>query len=135
MKSNEKLLNKLQRLQNQCLKICLNKDTRSNTAEIHKTANINYLSERRTKQLIKTMYNRAKDCKYYEKSEYEIKTRSNTVPKVNVPKFKNCQAKKSIIYHGSVTWNELPYDIKKIEVKQIFSYKIDKMFRDKIKEY
>ena len=135
MKSCNKLLDKLQRIQNQCLNICLNQDIRSSTAEIHKKANLNYLNERRQKQLLKTMYSRSKNSKYQDENNYNVKTRSNTVSKLHVPKFKNAQAKKSILFHGSSTWNDLPYNLKKIEVKNLFSYKIDKLYKDKIKEY
>ena len=135
MKSCNKLLDKLQRMQNQCLKVCLNQDIRSSTAEIHKKANLNYLNERRQKQLIKTMYSRSKNPKYLDPNDYEVKTRSNTVSKLYVPKFKNSQAKKSILFHGSVSWNDLPYDLKKIEFKNLFSFKIDNLYKNKIKEY
>ena len=51
----------MQRLQNQCLKICLNIDNRHSTNDVNKRSKLNLLKDRREIQLLKTMYLRTKN--------------------------------------------------------------------------
>ena len=136
LNSSSKNLNKLQRLQNQCLKISLNLDKNTNTNMVHKMSNLNYLSERRSLQLIKHMFIRTKNQKFIETANLDrAQTRSCTVPKLHIPKFRSSLAKKSLVYHGSITWNNLNQNIKKITFKKQFNSKIKAIFREKIKNY
>ena len=135
MNANNSHLNRLQILQNKCLKICLDKDKKYNTELLHKEANINLLSERRDVQLMKEMFLRTKLDKYLDKNVSGRVTRSHTVPKLYVPSFKTNQARKSHIYKGSVAWNNLEYTEKKIMCKDMFSKLMKKKLKEKRKLY
>ena len=52
-----------------------------------------------------------------------------TAPKLKFPKFKNNQAKKAVIYEGSILWNNLPNIIRKSETKKLFNSRIDSHFK------
>ena len=133
--ASEKSLSKLQRLQNQSIKLCLNLDKMTPTATIHKLANLNTLKDRREKATIKFMFNRTKHSKFHDTSNYNIQTRSSTVPKLKVPEFRSSKARNAILYSGSILWNKLNQNIKEITNKSKFSRKIDTLFKTKINNY
>ena len=55
-KATNKDLEKLQRLQNKCLKICMGKDRRFSTEAIHKVANVPFLDDRREAHVLNFMH-------------------------------------------------------------------------------
>ena len=57
-KANKKDIDKLQRLQNKCLRICLGKERRFDTDRAHKLANTPFLSDRREAHVCNFMYKR-----------------------------------------------------------------------------
>ncbi len=132
--TNKSNLCKLQRIQNHCIKVCLNLDPRSDTKVIHEKAKLNFLEDRREKQILKLMFERTKEDIYLEKpNEEQRQTRSMSAPKLKFPKFKNNQAKKAVIYEGSILWNNLPNIIKKSETKKLFNSRIDSHFKKKLR--
>ena len=80
---------------------------------------------------MKEMFLRTKLDKYLDKNVSGRVTRSHTVPKLYVPSFKTNQARKSHIYKGSVTWNNLEYTEKKIMCKDMFSKLMKKNLKKK----
>ena len=133
--ANKKNLEKIQRVQNQALKLCLNLDKDTPTALVHKAANLNTLEERREKATIKFMLTHTKMKKFLDQNDYNINRRSTTVPKLNIPSYKSTLAKKAISYSGSKLWNNLKYEIKEITDKKKFGSKIASIYRNKIKNY
>ena len=97
-------LQKLQRVQNRCLKICLGRERRSDTKVVHKLSNVPFLKERRTAHMLNFMYKRKSNVKLLNRRE--IRTRAHDAPlfDVGVPR---CEAyKRSVGYFGSVLWNQ-----------------------------
>ena len=135
--SNSKLLGKMQRLQNQCLKICLNLDKRhSDTNDVHKRSKLNLLKDRREIQLLKIMYLSSKKSKYLEIfNDDRLRTRIMSVPKFKYPTDRNNLAKKSIIYTGSIFWNEYNSNVKKITDKDTFNSKMKCILKEKLQNY
>ena len=133
--ANKKNLEKIQRIQNQALKLCLNLDKDTPTSLVHKRANLNTLDERREKATIKFMFSRTKNKKFLDQNHYQIERRSTTVPKLNIPSFKSSLAKRALSYSGSKLWNNLNYELKEIIDKKRFSSKIATIYKNKIKNY
>ena len=133
--TTKKNLEKIQRLQNQCLKTCLNLNKDTPTSQVHKIANLNTLEERRQKAIVKFMFMRSKKEKFIDKNTYNILTRSKSVPKLAVPEYKSAIAKKSIKYFGSILWNTQNQDLKEILDKKKFNSKISTIYKNKIKNY
>ena len=134
--NTDKNLSKLQRLQNHCLKICMNLDNLTPTNLVHKKAKLNLLKDRRNAQLAKHMFLRTKNEKFIERNNPNVRqTRSMTVPKLYVPGFKNSISKKSVIYHGSIYWNKLNYNLKQIELKKVFDCKIKSKLKSILNAY
>ena len=130
--ATQKNLKKLQTLQNQALKTCLNANKFTSTNTIHKTANLNTLEDRRNKATIKFMFKRTKNEKFIDQPTYNITTRMNNVPKLKVPTFRSEVAKKSLIYRGSILWNNLDYNLKEILDYKQFTNKVNTIFKNKI---
>ena len=106
VKANTTELDKLQRLQNKCLKICQGHDKLYGTNRAHIEARVPFLKERRRAHTLNFMYKRKAD-KPALLNNREIRTRAHDAPlfNVNVPR---CEAfKRSVGYFGSVLWNEL----------------------------
>ena len=120
-KANMKDLDKLQTLQNKCLKICMGKDRRFNTERVHKLAKVPFLSDRRNAHLLNFMYGRKGNRALL--NTREMRTRAHDAPLFNVP-VPRCEAfKRSISYFGSTEWNNLGPDIRNIDRYLTFKYK------------
>ena len=99
-------LEKMQRLQNRCLKVCANRDRLFNTVQSHKLSNVPFLSDRRNAHKLNFMYKRLSRKELLNTKE--IRTRAHDAPLFTV-KIPRCEAfKRSVGYSGSVLWNELP---------------------------
>ena len=106
-KANTSELDKLQKLQNRCLRICMGHQRDYSTNRVHREAKVPFLKERRRAHTLNFMFKR--------KSQYpnllnnrEIRTRAHDAPlfEVRVPR---CEAfKRSVGYFGSEEWNVLP---------------------------
>ena len=130
MKSHKKHLDKLQRLQNLSLKICLNVHKRTSTNVIHKVSNLNLLHERRTHHLLNFLYSRTKINKYLDNDKQGPTLRSNTCNTLKVPTYRNNTAKNSIKYHGSIIWNNQDYEIKQIDTKLKYHRHLKYLYKD-----
>ena len=99
-------IDKLQKLQNKCLKICMRRDRRSSTDVTHKLANVPFLKDRREAHVLNFMYNRKRKVQLL--NNREIRTRAHDAPLFNVA-IPRCEAyKRSVGYFGATMWNELP---------------------------
>ena len=109
-KASNKDVDKLQRLQNKCLKICIGKERRFSTELIHKLANVPFLRDRREAHVLNFMYNRKDNVLLLNRRE--IRTRAHDAPLLDV-KIPRCEAfKRSVAYFGAVSWNNLPPDLR-----------------------
>ena len=99
-------LEKLQRLQNKCLKICLNLHQLHNTINVHREAKCAYLEVRRKVHTCNFMYKRQAKLNLLDLRD--IHTRQHDAPLFKVPHPNNEAFKRSVLYYGANTWNNLP---------------------------
>ena len=120
-KANCKDINKLQTLQNKCLRICSGMDKYFNTKRVHKLANVPFLKDRREAHVCNFMYKRKNNKALLNRRE--IRTRAHDAPLFNVP-VPRCEAfKRSICFHGSNSWNNLDAETRNIANYSMFKWK------------
>ena len=105
-KALNKDIDKLQKLQNKCLRLCLGKDRRHGTDMTHKLAKVPFLKDRRGAHVLNFMYTRKSNVSLL--NNREIRTRAHDAPlfEVTVPR---CETfKRSVGYFGATSWNNLP---------------------------
>ena len=117
--SNSGDLQKLQKLQNRCLRICLGFDARFNTDRAHKLASTPFLSDRRKAHVCNFMYVRKSRTNLL--NNMEIRTRAHDAPLLHI-KVPRCKAfKRSVGYFGSDMWNNLGADMRNIDSYLLFN--------------
>ena len=100
-------LDKLQRLQNRCLRLCLGQDRLYSADRAHKEAGVAFLKDRRRAHVLNFMYVR-KEGRPELLNNREIRTRAHDAPLFDtlIPR---CEAyKRSVGFAGSELWNSLP---------------------------
>ena len=103
-------LEKLQRLQNRALKICLKVIKFAETETIHRRTKVPLLSNRRKEHLLNFMYKR-KDLGLYLQTPAR-ETRSADAPKFVLPTpYLQCY-KGSIEFAGAKAWNDMPTSLR-----------------------
>ena len=120
-KANSNVLDKLQTLQNKCLKICLGHNRRFSTDQVHKQSDIPFLSDRRNAHTLNFMYLRKSNRALL--NTREIRTRAHDAPlfMVTVPR---CEAfKRSVAYFGPGKWNDLAPNVCNRDSYVSFKYK------------
>ena len=103
MDINQKTIDKMQKLQNRALRICLALDGRSNVDDMHNTCNINKLIQRREVHLLNFVYNRAHKVSYVQEGNRDL--RRFDAPILKEIRSNNRSFEKSVLYQGAVTWN------------------------------
>ena len=104
-KSNSCDLDKLQRLQNRCLRICSGYDRLFSVERAHKLSSTPFLKDRRRAHVLNFMYVRKGRKELL--NNREIRTRAHDAPLFNTT-IPRCEAfKRSIGYFGAVEWNSL----------------------------
>ena len=113
MNSNQDGLDKLQRLQNRCLKICKRLDRRHETKDLHVITRCPMLSDRRTAHINNFMYKRL--VREHHVDDRDIRTRAHDAPlfRLEVPKLE--AYKRSVKYSGASQWNSLPAEVRNID--------------------
>ena len=106
--ANQDHLEKLQRLQNRCLKICLNLNIRFGTDELHNISKMPKLKKRREAHVNNFMYNRLKNVALVDNRN--IRTRAHDAPlfKVSIPT--NEAYKRSLQYvvlSNGIIWTKI----------------------------
>ena len=118
-KANCADLDKLQRMQNRCIKTCLRVDKRTNTELIHSVAKTPKLEFRRITHIRNFMYKRL--CNTSLLDIKPINTRSRDAPLFKVI-FPNTLAfTRSVQYYGALEWNKLTSEIRNVD--QFLSFK------------
>ena len=99
-------LDKLQRLQNRSLKVCLGRDRFFSTERAHREAKVPMLSDRRRAHTLNFMFKR-KSARPDLLNRREIRTRAHDAPLFNIV-VPHCEAfKRCVGYHGATAWNNL----------------------------
>ena len=106
-------LEKLQHLQNRCLKVCLGLHRRYETKEVHRLAGCTTLESRRETHVRNFMYQR-KDRGHLVDVR-EIRTRAHDAPLFQIDHPLRETFKRSVKYAGAITWNNLPTGVRNIE--------------------
>ena len=119
-RSNSGDLNKLQRLQNRCLGICLGYDRRFSTDIAHTLALTPFLENRRMCMcLISCLLGKNQ---HHLLNTREIRTRAHDAPLVET-KIPRCEAfKRSVGYSGSEMWNSLTPEMRNIDCFLLFKH-------------
>ena len=118
-------LDKLQRLQNKCLKTCFGLHKLHNTSDVHIQTKCAYLPSRQKAHLCNFMFYRQDRPDLLDARD--INTRQHDAPTFIV-KHPNIESfKRSVQYAGSVTWNELPEDLRRIDIPQLFKHNQKKL--------
>ena len=118
---NRKTIDKLQKLQNRALRVCLALDGRSNVNEIHNMCNINKLDHRRQTHLLIFSYHRAQNVKYL-KEDYRNLRRYDG-PILNELKSNNKSFERSLLFQCALNWNVLPACDRNIQTAKEFKKK------------
>ena len=111
-------LDKLQRLQNKCLKTCLNMHNLTETKAVHSSAKSAFLEPRRKAHLCNFMFKR--QCREELIDDRDINTRLHDAPVFHVNFPIKETFKRSVLYSGAVLWNELPTNLRSMDNFSVF---------------
>ena len=117
----QRILYKLQILQNRALRICLNRDSRYHVNLLHSESNIPLLTNRRDTHMLNFVYPRSRIAKYL-KSENRPLTLYAAPVMTEIPS-NNMPFERSILYQGARRWNMLPVDERNIPNHKSFKKK------------
>ena len=113
-------IDKLQRVQNKCLKTCLSLHNLHGTDDVHRQASSARLAPRRNAHLCNFMFTRKKREDLLDIRE--INTRQHDSPSFTVP-FPHLELfKRSVKYNGAITWNNLPKKLKQMDNLNVFKF-------------
>ena len=118
--------NDLQKLQNKILRCCLNivDPMDMNVLEMHNIVNVDMVDKRRTINLLTIVQNGVINNKF-NMLNHDVRTRHNVGYKIELIKPRNEYVRKSCFYVGTFNWNNLPLDIRNLDLQH---------FKSKIKE-
>ena len=122
-KVSQKTIDKLQKLQNRALRICLARDGRSNVIDLHNTCNINKLNHRRQVHLLNFSYHRAQDAQFLKEGNGEL--RRYDAPIMKETKSNNNSFERSLKFQCAKNWNELPAAERNIRTAKQFKKKTE----------
>ena len=132
---NKNLFDKMQKLQNRALRICLRKDRYTSNYQIHKDSKLLPLSERIELTTLRLMYerviNRCDDVIFPEENHLRILPRNRKVAFIHQNRYVSKKYKKSIFFKGPRLWNEQPLYIKEINRKPMFIQHVKKRIAKK----
>ena len=116
-----KTTDKLQKLQNRALRICLARDGRSNVNDLHNTCNINKLDHRRQVHILNFSYYRAQDDQFLNEGNRVL--RRFDAPILKEIKSNNKSFERSLIFQCAKNWNVLPVNERNIPTAKLFKKK------------
>ena len=114
------ILDKLQRLQHKCLKTCLVLHRLSNTDDMQCAAKCSYLRPRRESHVLNFMFTRQSREELLDKKDIGKRLCDATVFKVDFPNKETF--KRAVKYSGSILWNNLPVEVRKIDNLAVFKF-------------
>ena len=101
---------KMQRLQNQALRITYKQDNYATVYNLHNTANLLPLKLRREIALTKSMFNQVQDNEGLRLRE--LSTRAHDGPVMEVLKPTSSKYMKLVVYRGPTSWNSLKPELR-----------------------
>ena len=116
--SHKSTLERLQRLQNHALRICINAPPRESTDLLHELCNVPRLHERRLTHIRNISYKRSRDRRYIEIQTRNTRYHDATVLKAFIPR--NKVAERSVLYNCAKEWNSLSPNIRNIDTYERF---------------
>ena len=119
-KSNTGELDKLQRLQNKCLRMSNLLVRNASTGRLHKISKVPFLKDRRKAHVLNFMFIRKNKPELL--NVREIRTRGHDAPLFNVPIPRREAFKRSIVYSGSVEWNSLGAEARNVDAFLPFKF-------------
>ena len=121
LNTSRKTIDKLQKLQNRALRICLALDGRSNVNELHNMCNINKLDHRRHVHLLNFSYHRAQDVNYLKEGNRDLRRYDG--PILREIKSNNKSFERSLIFQCALNWNVLPASDRNVRTVKEFKKK------------
>ena len=118
MNISSKTKQKLQRVQNRALRICLEAEGRSNVNMLHNTCYVNKLDDRRVAHLLNFVYNRAQVKAYCSEGIRDLGRYD--APILKEIKSNNKNFERSILYQGALYWNILEVDARGAATSSVF---------------
>ena len=109
---------KLQKMQNRALRICMEAEGRTNVNMLHNTCNVNKLDDRRKTHLLNFVYKRAQNAEYQHMGIRAL--RRYEAPILKEIKSNNKYFERSIIYQGALHWNILDVETRAIATSTAF---------------
>ena len=100
-----RLNDKMQKLQNKALRICLHRDNRANVPRLHKDSGVNYVQDRRDTNLLNFMYKRKCNTNLLQKQPRELRRFQAAL--FNEYASNNRSFESCILYQGAQKWNAL----------------------------
>ena len=105
MNITAKTTQKLQKMQNQALRICIQAEGRTHVNILHNTCNVNKLDDCRRTHLLNFVYKRAQNDEYLHVGARAL--RRYEAPILREIKSNNKNFERSILYQGALHWNNL----------------------------
>ena len=119
-------LQKLQRMQNQALRVCCKKRVRDVSIEqLHRISKVETLDRRRKLQLLAIMWKKAHGGQAIEQAN--IRTRGDLKIRFAKRRAKQSFYQKSPYYRGVTLWDNLDKDVQKLPTKEKFKAAIRKL--------
>ena len=112
------LLNKLQRLQNKCLRICLRAHPQTPTFFLHQETKTAPLHDRRKAHLRNFMFQQRDNLDLLDNRDLQTRQHTGIIFKVQLQRLEIC--KNNVFYQGAIEWNALPLDIRAIKSLESF---------------
>ena len=109
---------KLQRMQNRALRICLKTEGRSNVNMLHNTCSINKLDDRRVSHLLNFVYNRAQSDEYLQLGGRDLRRYDAPILKEIKSNVKNFE--RSILFQGALHWNGMDAEMRSKATISVF---------------
>ena len=111
-----RLLGKLQKLQNRCLKICLGIVDGCSPDILHNRVREAKLGDRRKMHVNNFMFKRKeKNVGLAVHDENLTQTRIRAAPNFNLVKLSNDMYRRSVCYYGAQQWNQLPGGLRRLD--------------------
>ena len=107
-KTFSRTLEKIQKLQNRAIRLCLGRDSRYNVLLLHQESKIPKLDNRRHTHLLNFVYPRAHNIEYLDIPVVPLRRYDAPILFVHFPN--NESFRHSILYQGAMAWNALPVE-------------------------
>ena len=118
MNITSKTKQKLQKVQNRALRICMEAEGRTNVNLLHNTCNVNKLDDCRITHLLNFVYKRAQREEYCQTGLRAL--RRYDAPILKEIKTNNKNFERSVLYQGALHWNNLEVDTRGIATSFVF---------------